>query len=154
MRLLVVSDTHGDFYNLNKVILAQPKAEVIIHCGDGEQQVEDCKSVYSNRMFLSVCGNCDFCSSKPPTIIRNIAGKTVFITHGHMFGVKSDTEQLVSKAKEHGAEILLFGHTHQPLLDYRDGLYILNPGSLKGLDGTYGIVDITSAGIVTNIIHI
>ena len=35
MRILVVSDSHGDYRSLKKAIAAQPTAEVIVHCGDG-----------------------------------------------------------------------------------------------------------------------
>lgn len=54
------------------------------------------------------------------------------------------------RRRERQADLLLFGHTHQPLTDYEDGLYLMNPGSL-GYGGTYGYVDITPAGIVTNL---
>ena len=57
-------------------------------------------------------------------------------------------------AREKKADIVLFGHTHQALAEYDDGLYILNPGSLHGSMGTYGIIDITKAGIVTNIVRL
>ena len=35
MRILVVSDTHGDLRSLIKAVDAQRKAEIIVHCGDG-----------------------------------------------------------------------------------------------------------------------
>ena len=38
MRILVVSDTHGDLYSLKRALDAQPTAEVIIHCGDGSER--------------------------------------------------------------------------------------------------------------------
>ena len=47
MRILVVSDTHGDMFTLRKAVLSQPQAEVIIHCGDGEEQ-----SVWLSRILL------------------------------------------------------------------------------------------------------
>ena len=39
MRILVVSDSHGNDGNLRRAILAQPKAEVVIHLGDGEEEL-------------------------------------------------------------------------------------------------------------------
>ena len=38
MRILVVSDTHGDLRTLMKAVNAQPSAEIIVHCGDGDEQ--------------------------------------------------------------------------------------------------------------------
>ena len=40
MCILVVSDTHGDFYSLKRTLYAQPTAEVLIHCGDGSEQYQ------------------------------------------------------------------------------------------------------------------
>ena len=46
MRILVVSDTHRDQYSLEQAVLRQPKAEVVIHLGDGADEAEiDRKSV-------------------------------------------------------------------------------------------------------------
>ena len=39
MRILVVSDSHGNDSSLRRAILAQPKAEVVIHLGDGEEEL-------------------------------------------------------------------------------------------------------------------
>ena len=38
MRILVVSDTHGDAYALEQAILAQSGARVILHLGDGARE--------------------------------------------------------------------------------------------------------------------
>ena len=135
MRILVVSDTHGDAYSLQQAVLAQPSARVVIHLGDG------------------VRGNCDFRADDDLLYAREetIGGKRLFFTHGHLYQVKFDLYRAVTAAKERGADILLFGHTHQALTDYEDGLYMLNPGSLSH-GGTYGLIDITPAGVVLNIV--
>ena len=52
------------------------------------------------------------------------------------------------------ADIVLFGHTHLPITEYDDELYLLNPGSLQYTDGTYGVIDITDAGISLQIIKV
>ena len=60
----------------------------------------------------------------------------------------------LSAARGNGAQIALYGHTHEPMTDYQDGLYVMNPGALGGARGSYGIIDLTPAGIVTNIIFL
>lgn len=149
-----MSDTHGDFFNLKKAIDAQPQADVVIHLGDGELELDDMRSLYRSKMFFNVRGNCDFCSSAQDSLIREFDSKRIFATHGHLYGVKYSPETLIKHSFEEKVDILLFGHTHNAFEQYHDGLYILNPGSLKGLNGTYGLIDINSLGIMTNIIKI
>ena len=66
MRILVVSDSHGNDGNLRRAILAQPKAEVVIHLGDGEEELLRAKRSFPEKMFLAVRGNCDWGSALPP----------------------------------------------------------------------------------------
>ena len=66
MRILVVSDTHGNDAGLRRALLAQPKAEVVIHLGDGEDELQRAKRSFPEKMFLAVRGNCDMASSLPP----------------------------------------------------------------------------------------
>ena len=49
--------------------------------------------------------------------------------HGHTRGVKSDVMRAVWAARECGAQVLLFGHTHVPLVDYDGTLWVMNPGA-------------------------
>lgn len=52
MRILVVSDTHGDLRSLIKAVDAQRKAEIIVHCGDGEEQQRFLKDNYKDKMIV------------------------------------------------------------------------------------------------------
>lgn len=153
MRILVASDTHRDFYSLQQAVLQQPKAEVVIHLGDGEDDAEQIKILYPQKMMLQVRGNCDWGSMLPADGEITLEGKHIFYTHGHNYNVKYGMYTVVMAAREKKADILLFGHTHHELTEYEDGLYIMNPGSLSH-GSTYGIIDITPAGIVTNIVKL
>lgn len=154
MRILVVSDTHGNDSSLRRAILAQPKAEVVIHLGDGEEELLRAKRSFPEKMFLAVRGNCDFGSDLPLTGEFTAQGVKIFYTHGHYYGVKSGLYTFACAARERGAQVALYGHTHNALEDYDDGLYLLNPGSLNSWEATYGTVDITPQGIVTNIVKL
>lgn len=154
MRILVVSDTHRDAFSLRAAILKQPKAEVVIHLGDGAEEAAAARDSFRDRMFLLVRGNCDWGSTLPAEEMTRLAGKNIFYTHGYTYNVKYGMYEIVSAARGQKADVLLFGHTHEALTEYRDGLYIMNPGSLCGSGGTYGILDITPAGIVTNILRV
>lgn len=154
MRILVTSDTHGDFQTLNSIVMSQPKAEVIFHLGDGEEQAQRIKTLYNDRTVINVRGNCDWGSMLPPVQTITLEGKKIMATHGHLYNVKMELYTIYQAARSEKADILLFGHTHNAMTDYDDGLYIMNPGSLHGAYGTYGIIDITKAGIVTNILKV
>ncbi len=154
MRILVMSDTHGDSESLRRAILAQPKAEAVIHLGDGEEEMERARRNFPEKTFLPVRGNCDWGSTLPVTGEFEAQGVKIFYTHGHLYGVKSGDYHILAAAREHKAQVLLFGHTHLPREDYEDGLYIMNPGRLNGWGATYGILDITPQGIVTNIMKL
>lgn len=149
MRILVVSDSHGDEGALLRALEAQPAAHTVIHLGDGAREAADAATGCPDRVFYGVRGNCDWSSDAAGLMYareETCGGKRLFFTHGHLYGVKGGLYRVTCAARERGADILLFGHTHVPLTDYDDGLYILNPGSLA--NGAYGIVDITPAGIV------
>lgn len=154
MRILVTSDTHRDPGSLRRAIMAQPKAEVVIHLGDGAEDVDSLRFSFPDRTFLQVKGNCDWGSTLPAVGEYEAEGVKIFYTHGHLYGVKSGDYTIVSEARSRKANILLFGHTHQPREDYEDGLYIMNPGRLSGYGPTYGIIDITAQGIVLNVMKL
>ncbi len=155
MRILVVSDTHGDLNRLIRAVTAQPKAEIIVHCGDGDEQVQYLMENYRDKMIVGVRGNCDWASLLPPVETLSVCGKKIFITHGHLYNAKTGLYQITSAAREQNADILLFGHTHIPMSTYDDGLHILNPGSCHGYLASYGYIDITQSGeIVTNTVSL
>jgi putative phosphoesterase len=154
MRILVVSDTHRDAHALRQAILKQPKAEVVIHLGDGAEEAQEMKDRFPEKMFLTVRGNCDWGCTAPVEELAVFGGKRIFFTHGYTYQVKYDLNDGIAAARERKADIFLFGHTHIPLTDYQNGLYIMNPGSLHGSMGSYGIIDITEAGIVTSLLKI
>lgn len=155
MRILVVSDTHGDLRTLMKAVNAQPSTEVIIHCGDGDEQVQYLKDTIKDKMIVGVRGNCDWCSSLPSKEILSVCSKRIFVTHGHLYNAKFGLYNIMCAAREEKADILLFGHTHNAMTYYEDGLYVMNPGSCSGYMASYGYIDITDKGeIVTNTVTI
>lgn len=152
MRILVVSDSHGDFNTLDMVVKSQPTADVIVHCGDGAREVNRIKNIYPERFVVAVRGNCDLASSLPDEEFFSVSSKNIFVSHGNRQQVKFGTDAICHKACSIGADILLFGHTHIPVAEYENGLYIMNPGALRGVYGTFGIIDITDAEVVLNIV--
>nr|PZM89876.1 MAG: metallophosphoesterase [[Clostridium] cellulosi] len=157
MRIVVISDTHGNISNFERAIFQQPKADLFIHLGDHESDVDDIRLYLRGRNILSVSGNCDFGSQLPDVGETVVSGKRIFYTHGHRYHVKFGIDGVINEARRREADIVLFGHTHIPVATYEKGLYIMNPGSLghpRGGSPTYGIIDITNAGVVLNIVEV
>ena len=153
MRVLVVSDVHGRMRGLCEAIEAQPTARTVLFLGDGLRQAEEAADRYPDRTFYMVPGNCDFGSGLLPVRQETLGGKRFYFTHGHIHDVKYSLYRMSLAAREAGADIALFGHTHIPHEEYIDGLYLFNPGSL-GYGGTYGYVDIVGGGIRTAVVSL
>lgn len=145
MRVLVLSDSHGDRWRLLKAIDAQPEAKYIIHLGDGAQDMEGLENL-PGKITLQVRGNGDFDPDIPYSLHGKIAGVSYFACHGHMEFVKYGDQTLWEKARDFGASLVLYGHTHQAVTEYRDGVWLMNPGSVH--QGEYGVVDITPQGVM------
>ena len=156
MRILVISDSHGRSSRIEEAIMAQPDAKHIFFLGDRLQDIDYLPELYPDRTFYSVPGNCDFGSFEPTTRNIIIGGKKILYTHGHEFSVKSGITRLLSFAKNAGADIVLYGHTHIATTLYEDGINIINPGSLgRGQSFcSYAVVDIMENGVMPIIIKI
>lgn len=152
MKILVFSDTHGDKNKIQRAILSHSSAEVVIHCGDGESDVNAMKTLFPEKAFFNVRGNCDFYSNSDSTIVFTLMGKKIMVTHGYEYNVKWGTQKLIYAALEKQVDIVLYGHTHIAENEYSDGLYVMNPGSCHGYGASYGIIEITDKGILTNIV--
>ena len=147
MRLLVLSDSHGDIPSLQMAIENEHSADVIIFLGDGLNDFEYCKCRVYNKICIAVKGNCDsYYLDYPKSKTVSFCGKTVFCTHGDLEKVKFGPEVLREKASSSGFDIVLFGHTHKAMTTYENGIYYLNPGSVK--ENSYGIIDIEENGIM------
>lgn len=150
MRLLVTSDSHGrkgNFFDVAEMHIND--TDLFINLGDCSSgaDLEDTKIYFRNKLRLNcVAGNCDFSSTDSFVKTINFSGKKVMFCHGHTLYVKHGIERLVQEAKNNGADIALFGHTHTPFYQIIDGIHVFNPGALQ--DGCYGMVDVTDSGIM------
>lgn len=141
MKVLLISDSHGDIKKLNK-IYTKEKPDIVIFSGDGAKDFEELSFEYPETKFIGVKGNMDF--NYDMDIIKEceINGKKIFITHGHFYDVKRTYSVLIAESKRIGADIAVFGHTHKPLNESFEGVRLFNPGSVR--DGNYGIMSFES----------
>ena len=150
MRVLIVSDTHGHEENLERILTEKGPFQHLIHLGDVEGQ-EDYIEVIAGCPVHIVAGNNDFFSDLPREEDFWIKNYHIFITHGHYYGVSVGTDRLCEKAAFRNAKVAMYGHTHRPEIEEKNGITILNPGSLSyprqiGRKPSYIIMEIDGAG--------
>ena len=130
MKVLIVSDTHGQDENLEETVLREAPFDYLIHCGDVE----------GREIFIEALAEC------PCTIV---AGNNDFFTdlpYDHYF-VSQDYDKLVENAQAKGCKIAMYGHTHMPVIENEDGILVINPGSLtyprqRGRRPSYAVMQI------------
>ena len=154
MKILVLSDIHGDFFRAKEAIDTVRTAEVVIFTGDGESDIDRLEGMYPEKKFLKVRGNCDLGSSLPIYDTITLEGKKIFFTHGHMYNVKMTEYNLREAARDVHADIVIYGHTHVAVNEYKDDMWVMNPGSCHGYDATFGTIDIQNGYVLTNIVHL
>ena len=134
-KIIVFSDTHGHFDDAIDIINREGQVNMIIHAGDTSKDAEEIECMFESIPIYYVCGNCDYFSSAPNILCPTVFGKKFFITHGHGYHVKSESEidypSLVWEGKERDADIIVFGHTHIPYIGYSGKATVINPGSLR-----------------------
>ncbi len=136
MKFAVISDTHDNIANFNKVIdfLNKENIKVLLHCGDICNQGvinEAVKNFKGEVQFVR--GNGDYHLEKvPDTLELDVGGKKVAVAH---------YPDLAKKLAESGKyDLVFYGHTHRPWLDrlsFSDGgeekiCLLVNPGELAG----------------------
>lgn len=161
VKLLVFSDSHGSFYEMKRVVSAHPDCERVLFLGDGLSDAEGLMLGGDIPSLLGVMGNCDSFTS-PYGLLRRaeetltVEGYRLLLLHGHTAGAKSGRGGLVAEGRRHGADIVLFGHTHVPEEIYigeEEGgpMWLFNPGSIaRPQDGnkTYGVITLSEKGVL------
>lgn len=112
--------------------------------GGAEEAERVSRELPPEQTLVAVRGNNDWGAGFPETCQLHLEGRRIFIAHGHTYRVKYGLKDFCDAARSRQADVALFGHTHQSLTLYEDGLYLMNPGALSyGRGGpSYGLVDL------------
>lgn len=159
MRIIVMSDSHGDYFAVEEIIQRNLSADMFIHLGDGERELDKAVMKYPQINIHHVAGNCDYASLSPDMLCLQVEhGHRLIATHGHNYAVKYSLDVIKNTASENKADIILYGHTHSRYWKHEDGYYILNPGSAScprdGNAPSYAFIDVTEKGIMANIVSL
>ena len=144
MRLGIISDTHGRLRP--EVLQVFAEVDQILHGGDvGPVELLDQLSLLAP--VTAVYGNVDGMEvrNRCPQVARlELDGFITVVTHGNQFG--SPTPAILHREFP-DAEIIVYGHTHKPLLELVDKtVTVMNPGSAGaprfGLQPSVGIMEL------------
>ena len=151
-RLLILSDSHGNNTNIERIIKEYNNGfDIIFHLGDISSDIENYINKY--RCYV-VIGNIEhkdtshFARYEIETVIESV---NILATHGNRYQVKNGSVVLFDRAKETNADLVLFGHTHEQSLYQKDNITFFNPGALK--NGDYGFITLEN-GVVIGVNHL
>lgn len=157
MKVLIVSDTHGRDSKLEEAVMRETPFDMLIHCGDVEGR-EFYIEALAECPCCIIAGNNDFFSDLEREEEIELAGKKTLVTHGHYYGVSMDITGVLDEAKARDCQIVLFGHTHKPVIAEKDGILAVNPGSLsyprqEGRKPSYAVMEVGLGGKPQVAIH-
>jgi putative phosphoesterase len=117
----VISDTHG--FMRPQALDVLRGSDLILHAGDvGSSAVLE--SLRSIAPVVVVRGNVDtenWASTLPETTVVEIGKFSVYMLH--------NVRHLDLKPESAGFAAVIFGHSHQPVIEIRNGVLYFNPGS-------------------------
>ena len=137
MKILLVSDSHGDYQALDQLAAKYPNMDLYLHAGDSEQDE------FSIKPFISARGNCDHYYDFPNYLIIPSPFGNIYVQH----------TPYVSKSviNEHNVKIVIHGHTHVRRNETKNGILFINPGAISyardKFNGSYAIIEIDSKNV-------
>ena len=146
MRVLIVSDTHKKHENLITIMEKERPFDRMIHLGDAEGY-EDYIAELAGCPLDIVAGNNDFFSDLPREDEIVLEGHKIMVTHGHNYGVSMDLYGISEETAARECEMVCFGHTHKPVIEKKNGVLVINPGSLsfprqEGRQPSYAVMEL------------
>ena len=153
MKFIVFSDSHGDVDHMIRAVRLENPA-LCFFLGDGEYDLTRLQRRFPSLPVNAVRGNCDLRSTLPRALTCAAGGVRIFATHGHLYSVKHDPiyRELCEAALAENADVVLFGHTHEPFRDRTMGMALLNPGSIGPTTRpSYGLIVTDGERVETSI---
>lgn len=153
MKLLIVSDSHGNKQILNDLVSKYTdKVDAFVHCGDSELSSKD----LIWEMVETVRGNCDYDIGYKDLVINRNFDYHYAILHGHNHEVKWSLEPMKELAKKAKVSLVFYGHSHILKVDNEDGVFFINPGSIQSprgniMERTYCMLSIGDDSVIIEI---
>jgi len=158
MKILVISDTHGQIHALVDNLLPRYKHQIeyVFHLGDHAHDVAGLSAKYPNINFVAVPGNSDhepeLEKEKVLTLGHGVQRKFLLL-HGHTKTVTFGNATIAHYAEEKGVDMVIYGHTHKPCNEFVHNVLVFNPGSLTSPRGGslpgYGLITLSDNGNIS-----
>lgn len=131
MRIAVLSDTHLRIgKSLPRYVWEQlTQIDLILHAGDLTHLslVGELSGIAPVR---AVRGNCDAWDvSLPERDVIECGAIRIGLIHGDSGKGKSTPERAYLAFKDSSVDLIVFGHTHAPFMEWHEGILMFNPGS-------------------------
>lgn len=123
MKIIVVSDSHSLKTPLDQILQEHSDADYFLHCGD------ICLDTFEYPQYITVQGNNDY-YDYPLDLTLKVGNHKIYMLHSHTLSYFKREEKMIERAKKNGCDIVCYGHTHVAYYDYKEGIHILNPGSV------------------------
>jgi putative phosphoesterase len=135
VKIVILGDTHiRDFKDLPRDILKEIKdSDWVIHVGDyvSLDVLNGLRNLKGDN-FKGVYGNADpkyIIDKVPSKEILEISGKIIGITHPATGGpIEIIKPKVLDLFKNEKVDIIVYGHTHDPEIIYKDKILLINPG--------------------------
>jgi len=145
-----ISDTHGLLRP--EAVAALRDVEHILHAGDvGEAEILD--RLAHIAPVTAIRGNVDGsgrCGRLPETELVELGGQSIYVLHDRM---ALDLDPVAA-----GIGAVIFGHSHQPAIEWVKGVLYFNPGSAGprrfSLPVSLGFLEISESGIEARLLTI
>lgn len=146
MRIGITGDTHGDMQAVRRVLQAVPPVSRWMHTGDYARDANWLLQA-SGLPVTRVCGNCDSWSHRAKVDeYLEIEDVKIWLTHGNRYLRRGGVQELAWWGLKLGVQVVVFGHTHLPLVETIQGILLVNPGSPSlprgGFQPSFGILEL------------
>ncbi len=128
MKIGIVSDTHGDQRAIKQVVAQAGPVDLWLHAGDHVRDARFLGELTGLPVHMAA-GNCDPRDAGLPDQFLTCEGHRLMLTHGHYYRVKEGLQELMWWGRQYEVDVIVFGHTHKPVICREEDLLIINPGS-------------------------
>ena len=164
MRIVLLSDSHGEVRLMKRAVVNAAQGgqiDLFLFLGDGVSDFYSLDSLMAEKNALApreaVLGNNDM---QRPGLrgegVIAVEKRRLLAVHGNRYGVKQGDGALLHAAKAHGCTIACHGHSHRPCFYEKNGVWIMNPGTVGSPFGekpSFGILTVDDDKGVFGEIH-